>query len=112
MKIFVIAYSKAEADHWIKSNIDKRLKQGITTLSLSEYVYVDNALRIRGIQDPHGVFVGRWRERLDIVEIVENLLANSIHVNKELQRVRDEITPRPIRITIGRRTGRVTIAAI
>lgn len=91
MKIFVIAYSKAEADHWIKSNIDKRIKQGTTTISLSEYVYVDNALRLRGIRDPHGVFVGRWRERTDIVDIVENLLMNSIHVNKELQRILHEV---------------------
>lgn len=109
MRIFVIAYSKAEADHWIKSNIDKRIKQGTTTISLSEYVYVDDAIRIRGIRDPHGVFVGRWRERLDIVDIVENLLANSVHVNKELQRIRDEITPRPIKITIGQRTGKIRV---
>lgn len=110
MRIFVIAYSKAEADHWIKSNIDKRLRQGATTLSLSEYVYVDDAIRIRGIRDPHGVFVGRWRERLDIADIVENLLMNSIHVNKELERIRDEITPRPIRLTIGRRTGNIRVS--
>ena len=109
MRIFVIAYSKAEAIHCIKSNIDKRIKQGTTTISLSEYVYVDGAIRIRGIRDPHGVFVGRWRGRLDIVDIVENLLMNSIHVNKTLERIRDEITSRPSKITIGQRTGKIGV---
>ena len=73
-KIFVIAGNRAQADVWIRSNLDKRAKAGETTLSLSEYVYVDSPVKIRGFAEPHGVFIGTWRERKDMEEIFQTLL--------------------------------------
>lgn len=94
MKIFVIAYSLFEAQHWIKHNYQRRTIDGITPASPSDYVYVDSPVRLRGIQDPHGVFVGRWKERLDISEIVETLFMCSIHVNPQLEKIRNDIKPK------------------
>lgn len=76
-KIFVIAGSYFQAEEWIKSNLEKRSNSGVTTLSRSEYVYVSNASDIRGYHNPHGVFIGTWKERHDIREIVQALMVQS-----------------------------------
>ena len=87
MKIYVIAGTSEEARRWINSNLEKRSKRGETTLSMSEYVYVSNADRLRGIQDPHGVFVGNWLSRPDIFDIVQRLMMQSVHVNPTLRNI-------------------------
>lgn len=98
-KIFVIAGNKHQADDWIKKNLEKRAMSGETTLSRSEYVYVDDASRLRGYKDPRGVFIGTWRERWDIREVVETLLVQSVHVNPTLGKiwseVKDKVKPTP-----------------
>lgn len=99
MKIYVIAGNKEQANSWIKSNLDKRMKSGETTLSWSDYVYLDSPLKLRGVQDPRGVFIGTWRDRPDIEELVEALFIACIHVNRALERVRSEIKLKSIRPT-------------
>lgn len=98
-KIFVIAGNKYQAEDWIKKNLEKRAMSGETTLSRSEYVFVDDASRLRGYRDPRGVFIGTWRERWDIREVVETLLTQSIHVNPTLGKiwgeVKDRVKPTP-----------------
>lgn len=91
MKIFVIAGTREQANEWIKSNLEKRAKSGVTTLSWSDYVIVNDPVKVRGYQDPHGVFIGTWRDRPDIEEIVEHLFLSSIHINKDLERIRQEV---------------------
>lgn len=44
-----------------------------TSLSLSDFVYVNGEDRLRGIRNPHGYFYGRWRERKDIQLILRTL---------------------------------------
>ena len=73
-KIFVIAGNRAEADDWIKSNLEKRKNSGETTLSWSEYVFVSGPEQLRGWNEPHGVFIGTWKERKDMEEIFQMLL--------------------------------------
>ncbi len=75
-KIFVIAGNRAEADYWIKGNLEKRKNDGETTLSWSDYVVVTDATRLRGYNEPHGVFIGTWRQRKDMEEIFQTLLTN------------------------------------
>jgi hypothetical protein len=99
MKIYVIAGNKEQANSWIKSNLDKRMKSGETTLSWSDYVYLDSPLKLRGVQDPRGVFIGTWRDRPDIEELVDALFIACIHVNRALERVRSEIKLKSIRPT-------------
>jgi hypothetical protein len=94
MKIFVIAGTGEEARQWINSNIEKRAKQGETTYSLSDYVYVANADKLRGIQNPHGVFVGNWLGRPDIFDIVQTLMLCSIYINPTLQKIYNDLKPK------------------
>jgi len=91
VKTIVIAGNYNQGLNWAESDCKKRWANGNTSISLSEYIIVSNANQLRGIQDPHGVFVGTWREREDIEEIVETLFMQSIHVNRELERIRSDI---------------------
>jgi hypothetical protein len=75
MKKLVIAGTYDQAQLWIHNDLTKRSAAGeTTTLSSSEYTIVHNPDQLRGMLDPHGVFVGRWRERKDIFEILNMLL--------------------------------------
>jgi hypothetical protein len=91
MKKFVVAGNHVQAEDWIKKDLEKRAMRGETTLSRSEYVFVDDASRLKGIKDPRGVFIGTWRDRWDIREVVETLLTQSIHVNPTLGKIWGEV---------------------
>ena len=105
-KTFVIAGNRQQADHWIKGNLEKRLQSGITTLSMSDYVVVTDANRLRGISNPHGVFVGTWKDRVDIKDIVETLMIQSTVGNPALgkiwREVKDRVKPTPKKVFVGR----------
>jgi hypothetical protein len=66
MKILVIAGSYDQANIWMHA----RQKRTVT------HTVVHNADQLRGMRDPSGVFVGTWRERKDIFEILNMLLVN------------------------------------
>lgn len=90
-KKYVIAGNRDQASQWIKTDLEKRSKAGETTLSWSDYVIVNDSMKLRGVRDPRGVFVGTWRERPDVVEILDALLIACVHVNKELQAIRNSV---------------------
>jgi hypothetical protein len=85
-KIYVIAGTNHEANYWIINDLGKKYPSN-TSLSMSDYVYVSNADVLRGIRDPHGVFIGNWLGRPDIKQIVEALMIASHHVNPALGKV-------------------------
>jgi hypothetical protein len=43
----------------------------------SHYRYIADPDMVRGLRDPHGVFIGSFRQRKDIIQIVENLIIAS-----------------------------------
>ena len=90
MKTFVIAGNRAEADDWIKKDLKKRHAQGYTTLSWSDYVVVRDSTTLRGLRDPHGVFIGTWRERKDMEDIFVALLS-SITITNNAHRVVNQL---------------------
>jgi len=72
-KKLVIAGTTHQARDWIIQDLERRERAGETTLSLSEYTIVHRADQLRGLRNPDGVFIGTWRERRDLVEIVDGL---------------------------------------
>ena len=64
MKTLVIAGNYDQANIWMHA----RQKQTVT------HTVVHNADQLRGMRNPSGVFVGTWREREDIFEILNMLL--------------------------------------
>jgi hypothetical protein len=88
-KTFVIAGTIWQAKEWIKQDIEKKYPTN-PSLTISHYVYVDSPSRLRGYNDPHGVFIGTWRSRSDIKEIVETLL-QCCYRNPALEKIHQEL---------------------
>ncbi len=80
-KYFVIAGNRNEYMNFIVPMSEKLWKEGQTSISFSHFVYVDSIDRIRGVRDIHGWFVGSWRERKDILEILQYMMVIN-HNNK------------------------------
>ena len=72
------------------NNAQKRFVAGDTSVSLSDYVYVSDASKLRGWNEPHGVFIGTWRERKDMEDIFQSLLI-SHRVSDKSHRVINQI---------------------
>jgi hypothetical protein len=70
-KIFIIAGTYDQYRNWVKKNID-RIYQSDTSrsISLSNFVYVSKLDVLRGHREVHGYFVGTFRNRPDIRDIV------------------------------------------
>jgi hypothetical protein len=96
-KIFVVAGSYHQAKEWIKQDIEKRINAGQTSLTLSHYVYVSSTADLRGYQDPHGVFIGTWKERPDIRDIVEALMVQSTLPIPKLREIWGGLLDKPTR---------------
>ena len=87
MKTIVISGNYNQGLNWAEKDCKTRWNNGNTSVSLSEYIIVSNPDQLLGIRNPHGVFVGTWREREDIKEIVETLYRQSDRVNEDLERI-------------------------
>lgn len=75
MKTFVIAGTHDEFKHYTRDKVlDKH------------YVYVSRYESLHGFRDIHGVFIGTWRDRSDIIQILDTLITrtNSIDTIKDL----------------------------
>lgn len=92
-KTYVIAGNREQAEDWITSKIASIISnsQNLMYVARSNFIYVDSPLKLWGIQDPHGVFIGTWRERKDIKLVVETLFQRCIHVNRQLEMIRREV---------------------
>lgn len=93
-KIFVIAGTSTEAKSWIAKNYQERVAIGDQQASTNDYKFVSHADDIKGYTNPHGVFVGNWLGRPDILEIVEALMLRSTHVNTALGKIYTDLKPK------------------
>ena len=64
-KLFVIAGTHSE----YKNYVHKKLNEG----SEAFYVYVSSVDALKGISDPHGVFIGSYKNRKDIRDILNQI---------------------------------------
>lgn len=69
-KTYVITCSRSYFEEYKRENTRKRWDAGDTSASYSDYVYVWNKDTLRGLRDIHGVFVGDYRMRADLPEII------------------------------------------
>jgi hypothetical protein len=85
-RYIVIAGSYDEAINWIRGDCNRRWNNGDTSCSMSDYIIPDRDM-IRGIRNPHGIFIGRWRSRPNIKEIIQTLLVSSTVENPTLEKL-------------------------
>ncbi len=87
MKIYVIAGNHNQAYEYINRKLEERISNGEMVSKIGDYVYVDSINRIKGISNPHGVFIGTWKDRPDIIDIVETLMIQSTSPNSSLGKI-------------------------
>ncbi len=75
MKTLVVAGNAAEANYWIIQDLGKNNDSEVL-LGYSDYIIVHSPDQLRGMRDPKGIFIGTWRNRKDILEILSTLLVN------------------------------------
>lgn len=91
MKIFVVAGNNAEFLDYRKRKFED-LKQTTTPINFGDIINVSSPSVIRGFHDPHGVFIGTWRQRKDIGEVITNLQICQMNSfsNKVLTELKEE----------------------
>ncbi len=71
-KFYVIAGNRNEFENFCHNKCNDLIKEG-KTVSLSNFVYVISPIQLKGLSSPHGWFIGSWRTRHNIKEIVNTL---------------------------------------
>jgi hypothetical protein len=83
MKTYIVAGNRMQYDMFVG-----RLP---ITDDPKNYQYVSTPDSVRGISNPHGLFIGTWKLRKDIAQIVLNLIAASHVYNPNLRKILDEV---------------------
>lgn len=92
MKIYVIAGNTQEFLHY-RADKWTSLKDTVDGININDFVNVSSCNVLRGVTNPHGVFIGSWRNRLDINEVLNTLSLFSHAPNAALDKIRSEIVP-------------------
>jgi len=73
----------------IAGNIEQYRNWAADKMSVNHCQYVGGPDILRGIRDPHGVFIGTWYQRKDIDDILMQLVAASRTDNPALRKAID-----------------------
>ncbi len=71
-KFYVIAGTRNEFENFCRIKCNDLAKNG-KTVSLSNFIQIVSPEQLRGLSSPHGWFIGSWRTRHNIKEIVQAL---------------------------------------
>lgn len=87
-KYFVIAGNRSEYMEFVTKKVNECVKSG-QFISYTDFVYVDGVESLKGYSNPKGWFVGSWREKKGINEIIVQLyFAKSQYVlNPEFEKI-------------------------
>jgi hypothetical protein len=92
--IYVIPGTYYQGLDYAKKQCGKRYDDGDTSVSISEYVIISEGQvdRLRGIRNPHGVFIGSWRQRYDLHDICVQLNLSHDFQNAAIHKImKDEL---------------------
>lgn len=93
MNILIVAGNHMEFIAYKRQKLNQALMNDDAGLGMEiqAYRYVDSADKIRGMRDVTGVFIGSWRSRKDILEIVAQLRIMMSQRNHALEKVWNEL---------------------
>ncbi len=69
----MISGNRSEYMEFVHKKVNECFQSGQTMITFSHFVYVDGAETLKGYADPKGWFVGSWREKKGINEIIVQL---------------------------------------
>ena len=98
--IYVIAGNEPQAYDWINRKLEERIRNGEFPNEIDEYKYVHSPVVLRGIHDPHGIFIGTWRDRKDLKEIVKILFFASMGKNEAIKKLYEDLHNEPAGVAI------------
>jgi hypothetical protein len=97
-KTLVIAGNTFESHYWIVQDLGKKYPSN-NSLSMSDYLIVHHPDQLRGMRDPTGIFVGTWKQRPDIFELLNMLLVIMTHNNSKHKIIQDLLVQHIIKET-------------
>ena len=77
-KYFIVAGTQQEFRTWVQLNRGR-----FAYNTLSDFIYVDRPMAFLGYANPHGFFVGSYRQRHDLFEIVQTIITNSHNMSAQ-----------------------------
>jgi hypothetical protein len=92
---YVVAGNHEQAYQYINRKIEERVRNGEEVSKINDYSYVRDVTTLRGVSNPKGVFIGSWKERKDIKDIVQQLMVSQTHVNPVLIKIWKEVRNEP-----------------
>ena len=87
MKLFIICGNHQEYQEFV----NKKISSLTESFRITDFVYVSSPKAFVGHSNPHGWFIGTWRELPDIREILQTLLT-CYHNNSVPQSIIDALT--------------------
>ena len=77
-RYFIVAGTHAEYKNWFWKN-----RSRFPDNNISDFIYVHNSIVFRGYANPHGFFIGTFRSRADLYEIVTTIIMCSHDMTKQ-----------------------------
>lgn len=92
-KIFIVAGNFQQFSNYKKSKVGEALAKDDAGLGMETamYTYVSRPSILKGVSNPRGVFIGSWRQREDILEILIQLRVAQRQPNPILDRLYREV---------------------
>jgi len=81
-RVWVVSGNAREFEHYVRNkplNGDKK------------YIYVQSADHLRGFRNPHGVLVGNWKHRDDIIQILDQLIISTSENTYKLHDIKRDL---------------------
>ena len=75
-RYFIVAGTHAEYQRWVMSNVFRFPPS-------TDFMWVQGSVVFRGYTNPHGFFVGTFRSRADLYEIVTTIIMCSHDMTKQ-----------------------------
>jgi hypothetical protein len=96
--VYVIAGTFEQAKQYVSKKRAEYVLSGDPPLLMPNYMIVSDVVHLKGISKPHGVFIGTWRDRVDIYDIIQTLAMAWNGEHQMLNRMTLQ-TPKPKRPT-------------
>lgn len=88
-RYFIVAGNHAEYKNWFWKN-----RSRFPDNNISDFIYVQSLIVLRGYANPHGFFIGTFRYRADLHEIVQTIIMCSHNMsNQDKTKLIDSILP-------------------
>ena len=68
-KYFIVSGNHAEYKNWFWKN-----RSRFPDNNISDFIYVHSLIVLRGYANPHGFFIGTFRSRADLYDIVQTII--------------------------------------